>query len=172
MKDEEWLEPLGDAGDAIDFACGHCAPDEAVAFLDDWRADRAGKYWPGYVRWLNVQHEGAKRAKARATAPSEVTALLDQVKARLSGHPNPAVQHEINRSVDYLLMQAVAMNGGEALPAVVSDDLRRLVIAARRVAFGGLFDGGDPEQCAAIKEIDEASEAFAAIVPWEDGPDA
>lgn len=45
----------GSAGDAIDFALGHCGPDEAFAFLDDWRADRANE-WPGYVKWLSAQY--------------------------------------------------------------------------------------------------------------------
>lgn len=40
-------------------------------------------------------------------------------------------------------------------------DVRRLVIAARRVAF----ESQDRE---ALKELDNASEAFAARVPWED----
>lgn len=42
----------------------------------------------------------------------------------------------------------------------------RLVLAARAVAFG---DGPDP---AAIRELDAASEAYAADVPWEDEPEA
>jgi hypothetical protein len=60
-----WERPFGDAGDAIDFACGHCAPDEAIAFLEDWRSAPHGSLadaWPGYMRWLKVQQEGAKAA--------------------------------------------------------------------------------------------------------------
>lgn len=45
------------------------------------------------------------------------------------------------------------------------DDVVRLVIAARIVAF----EDRSPE---AIKELDEASEAFADRVPWEDDPNA
>ena len=41
--------------------------------------------------------------------------------------------------------------------------LRRLVFAARRVAF-------EDQGREAIKELDEASEAFAYI-PWEDQPE-
>ena len=62
--------PQGDAGDAIDFAVGHCAPDEAVAFLDDWRSDRTDE-WPGYVKWLATQRRGAAEAKARTPSPSD-----------------------------------------------------------------------------------------------------
>jgi hypothetical protein len=40
-------------------------------------------------------------------------------------------------------------------------DIVRLVIAARKVAFGD----ADPED---ICELDRASEAFASRVPWED----
>jgi hypothetical protein len=42
-------------------------------------------------------------------------------------------------------------------------DLTRLVIAARHVAF----EDQSPE---AIKELDYASEAFAAVVPWHEEP--
>lgn len=43
-------------------------------------------------------------------------------------------------------------------------DVRRLVIAARIVAF-------EDQGRAAIKELDAASEAFADRVPWDDEPD-
>lgn len=46
-------------------------------------------------------------------------------------------------------------------------DVIRLVRAARAIAFGGLFDVCDADQRAAIKELDEASEAFANAIPWE-----
>ena len=68
------LLPLGDAGDAIDFAVGHCGPEEAIAFLDDWRADRAGE-WPGYVSWLETQNRCA--AISRATPPSVIEHDVD-----------------------------------------------------------------------------------------------
>lgn len=48
-------------------------------------------------------------------------------------------------------------------PAPLSSDVRRLVIAARRVAF-------ESQDRAALKELDNASEVFAARVPWEDEP--
>lgn len=66
----KWLKwPDGDAGDAIDFACDHCAPDEALAFMNDWREGMAGE-WPGYVSWLKTQRDGA-RANLNAEEPSE-----------------------------------------------------------------------------------------------------
>lgn len=45
------------------------------------------------------------------------------------------------------------------------DDVRRLVIAARVVAFSD-------QSKEAMKELDEASEAFADRVPWDDEPSA
>lgn len=45
----------------------------------------------------------------------------------------------------------------------LSPEMRRLVIAARVVAF----EGAGRE---AIAELGEASEAFAALVPWDDAP--
>lgn len=44
-------------------------------------------------------------------------------------------------------------------------DVRRLVIAARKVAFE------DQPSREALKELDGASEAFADRVPWEDEPE-
>jgi len=46
----------------------------------------------------------------------------------------------------------------------VSDRVRRLVIAARVCAYSD----NDTD----MKELDEAAEAFAADIPWEDGHDA
>jgi hypothetical protein len=57
-----------------------------------------------------------------------------------------------------------------SVPNAVEPDVARLVIVAREIAFGGLFDACDDDQRAAIKELDEASEAFASRVPWEDEP--
>lgn len=55
--------------------------------------------------------------------------------------------------------------------ADLAGDVVRLVIAAREVAFGGMFDSADPDKRAAIRELDQASEAFASRVPWEDEPE-
>lgn len=52
----------------------------------------------------------------------------------------------------------------------IPSDARRLVIAARTVAFND-WDGDSEEWAAARKELDEASEAFASRVPWDDEPD-
>jgi len=72
-----WERPFGDAGDAVDFACDHCEPEEALAFLEDWRSaphgDLAGA-WPGYMRWLKVQQDGA-RAAARSLPQAKGDAL-------------------------------------------------------------------------------------------------
>jgi hypothetical protein len=63
----------GHAGDAIDFALGHCGPDEALAFLDDWRADRANE-WPGYVKWLSAQYRHRTAAQPEREAVLEIVA--------------------------------------------------------------------------------------------------
>lgn len=73
---------------------------------------------------------------------------------------------------------AVHFVPSEMMPTIVralrcrpdSPAFRRLIIAAREIAFGGLFDSTDPDKHAAIKELDQASEAFAALVPWPDEP--
>jgi hypothetical protein len=53
-----------------------------------------------------------------------------------------------------------------ASPSVPTEREVRLVLAARAVAFGDHFSPS------AIKELDAASEAYAADVPWEDEPQA
>ena len=45
----------------------------------------------------------------------------------------------------------------------MDEDVTRLVIAARKVAF----EDQSPE---ALRELDQASEAFADRVPWDDEP--
>lgn len=66
----------GDAGDAIDFACDHAG--EPIFFLEDWRKDGAIE-WLEYQRWLAVQREGAKRARAAQPKADE-----DVVERRLA----------------------------------------------------------------------------------------
>lgn len=56
--------------------------------------------------------------------------------------------------------------------AEVSEAMLRLIVAARHVVFDGHFDGCSPAAAELLKELDEAGEAFAATVPWEDEPDA
>lgn len=52
---------------------------------------------------------------------------------------------------------------GDRVAKIVPDDVRRLVIAARKVAF----EGGGREE---LKELDQASEEFADRVGWNDAP--
>lgn len=51
----------------------------------------------------------------------------------------------------------------ETAPQRVPDDVAELVVAARTVAF-------DDQSAEALKRLDEASEAFASRVPWDDEP--
>ncbi len=57
---------------------------------------------------------------------------------------------------------------GSALPVAPNNafppDVQRLVIAARIVAF-------EDQSAEALRELDQASEAFADRVPWEDEPE-
>ncbi len=52
-----------------------------------------------------------------------------------------------------------------ATAVYLTPKMRRLVIAARRVAYDD-----DTDTDGAIAELDRAVEAFAADVPWEDAP--
>lgn len=64
-------------------------------------------------------------------------------------------------------LSAIEGGGGALQPSasVPTEREVRLVLAARAVAFG---DGPTRE---AIKELDAASEAYAADVPWDDEPE-
>ncbi len=57
-----------------------------------------------------------------------------------------------------------AASAPDPLAAVLGGDLRRLIVAARIVAF----QTQSPE---AISELAAASEAFADAVPWDDEPE-
>lgn len=77
----------------------------------------------------------------------------------------------VDRDEDAGQMRKPKPKAKEVLP----EDVKRLVIAARTVAFGPLSDlanaQGDSEDAAAIKELDKASEAFASRIDWEDQPE-
>lgn len=62
----------------------------------------------------------------------------------------------------YQMRRAVAL-GLPTIP-VVPPDVVRLVIAARVVAF-------ERQDAEAMRELDQASEAFAELVPWDEDPD-
>lgn len=58
----------------------------------------------------------------------------------------------------------------QAKPAQsLTPQMRRLVIAARRAAQD--IDGTDPAERSLLAELDQAAEAFAADVPWDNEPD-
>lgn len=61
-REAKWAKwPEGDAGDALDWALDHSSGRiEAADFLEDWREGMAAQRWPDYMRWLNVQREGAR----------------------------------------------------------------------------------------------------------------
>jgi hypothetical protein len=72
-REARWARwPQGDAGDAIDFACDHISPMPKMRwFLEDWRGGKADE-WPDYMRWLNVQREGARAALNNTAENSDV----------------------------------------------------------------------------------------------------
>lgn len=95
--------------------------------------------------------------------PHHVDALLARLSAAAPASPLPeAVQFSgISGELNPELFAENAKKSEGALP----DDVRRLVVAARIVAFEGV-------SAERIKELDKASEAFASRVPWENEPTA
>jgi hypothetical protein len=87
-------------------------------------------------------------------ATSQLSAEMAEARDRLIHHPG-----QIADTLSALFA------ADEAAATDVSAELRRLVIAARVVAY----EDQSPE---ALEELDKASEAFAELVPWDDEPDA
>lgn len=63
--------------------------------------------------------------------------------------------------------QVIPLIGGGTATWTVPEDVVRLVIAARVVAY----DSAATIESAAAQELDQALEAFAQLVPWDDEPD-
>lgn len=86
-------------------------------------------------------------------------AMVESVYAEIvKPRPDDGMRAAIRRGL-------VAMLSAAPTPGAIPDDVRRLVIAAREVAF----DTSGPTT-EALKELDAASEAFASRVPWENDP--
>lgn len=98
-------------------------------------------------------------AEIQARHDAEDVWLQESAASLPHTRPIPAWHRDRATLLRLLQSRAPATTAGH-LP----DDVRRLVIAARIVAF----ESQDDE---AIKELDAASEAFAARIPWEDEPE-
>ena len=89
--------PLGDAGDAIDYALGHI-PDqtEAMTFLDKWREGDVNE-WPEYFTWLERQYRTSPSSPSHAYVREGDTQDGDThtntTEWTCSGRPEPAL-HE------------------------------------------------------------------------------
>lgn len=70
---------------------------------------------------------------------------------------------ELAEGARWALLVIIAAAQDAPVAAQVPADVRRLVIAARVVAF-------ESQSKEALKELDAASEAFADRVPWENQP--
>ena len=102
----------------------------------------------------------------RVTVPVEPTEAMMRAWHRSAWPQGPEVSPisqaglAFNRHYAAMLSAAPAPEGG-----AVPDDVRRLVIAARNVAF-------DTPTQSELRALDIASEAFASRVPWDDEPEA
>lgn len=110
-------------------------------------------------------HCSAALPEGWVAAPRHPTHSMKTAGARVCG--NYDLAHDAWVQMLAAAPQAHPATGTDELPA----DVVRLVIAARAVAFDDAFLTADLDANAALKELDAASEAFAARVPWEDEPD-
>lgn len=128
------------------------------AEIDAWLTENCGKGIP-YADAVDLK-----------TALHGLAYILRQVESTNSykvfiGQCGPAMT-ALRWTLDHLARQAI-----EPVPA----DVARLVVAAREVAFSGLFEVAtfnDPIALTAMRDLDQASEAFASRVPWGDEPEA
>lgn len=118
-------------------------------------------------RWVAVVNQARANALAALTPQLSSTGLREKVAATLiASQPGPYkwpnvpewARENALKAADAIL--AMLPGGTGCLP----DDVVRLVIAARAVAFGD-------DQAEVLRELDQASEAFASRVPWDDEPD-
>jgi hypothetical protein len=85
-------------------------------------------------------------------AASQINAEIGSARDRLISHPGQIAD---------VLDAAYAQEATDQDNDGVSAELRRLVIAARVVAY-------EDQSFEALEELDKASEAFAELVPWDD----
>lgn len=101
-----------------------------------------------------------------SSAPDERAGLIERLRFQapdvdLSGLPYAGTMLEAAAALE--ASSAVEARLGTELETVPAD-VRRLVMAARAVAFD------EPSRGDALHELDVASEAFASRVPWGDEP--
>lgn len=100
-------------------------------------------------------------AEIRSRESTEIRCANDQC---IIGDPAPF--NDFSHKADAITAWNRRTNNHAELVEALPDDVRRLVIAARVIAFND-WDGDSEEWVIARKELDDASEAFAARVPWE-----
>ena len=113
------------------------------------QAAGVGEEWTSDIEWLR---EAARYFQKRDTK-GEDAAFWSNLKN----------SENANRIADKL--EALCAPSREPEGGAVDDDVRRLVIAARNVAF-------DTPTQSELRALDIASEAFASRVPWDDEPEA
>jgi hypothetical protein len=131
------------------------------------------------VLWALADSEGDGPAFKRAASDIYLAMLAasrsteapasDDVVGKLWRRRHELSNAEWLEAAPVLLGRCVALKS--AAPPVEVGELeprtKRLVLAARAVAFGGYFDVGCEHKQDQIRELDQASEAFAADVPWD-----
>lgn len=150
---------------ARSWRCFHC--DEVFASADAAREhfgsselDEPGckMLAKGELELLRDYRDMAARWQRCVSEDCDASRIYHSMSAKIATAEREAEQKGYDRGLEDGRLRAV--------PQGVPDDVRRLVIAAREVAFGD----APPDQNA-IKELDAASEAFASRIPWDDEPE-
>lgn len=143
---------------------------ELMSAIKDYSGHAAMKGWhpadcPSEIvgDLLNALDERDAEIARLREALGKARAALHQHYSDWDGEPEDAVELQLARSACDAALSAQPSE--QALP----NDVERLVIAARTMAFGDWYGEGEDYEVAR-KELDDASEAFASRVEWPDTP--
>jgi hypothetical protein len=123
--------------------------------------------WPWAMEWWKPSEDRRRElVKAAALIVAEIE--------RLDRAALTALQVTERKTMRIVEADPIVLEDEQGIYGRVTegDKVERLVIAARNVAFSGLFDGCAEDQRTVLRELDQASEAFASCIPWEDEPHA
>lgn len=118
----------------------------------------------------------AHSGEGRSNGAGEDAFDTTDIEGRLEGYTPPESEQDWDcvramQAIRRLRLRLAALSAPQGEVERVPADVVRLVIAAREIAFND-WDGDSEEWTVARKELDDASEAFASRVPWDDEPDA
>jgi hypothetical protein len=144
VRSQELADELNRLGTIV---CGNSSLSEIKAALEEM--ERVFRTNAGFI---------IAQLRAIAALPAGAGMTPKECSAHVREHANSFPEMSRARACLHQAAEYIDRVATEVTP-----EMRRLIIAARIVAF-------EDQGPASIKELDEASEAFAELVPWDDEP--